>query len=274
MNAIPITPETPPQFPCWLLTRIISGDPKIWCRAKTNPGGLALSYCSHWHPDQPEAPTSPPTPSVMDKLTEETERLGLYDTVVPPPAPLPQTTEEEIDFIKYRFPSREAYQQWCEDMVTKIYYAQIAMNDTKIRGAVAEIGMKLWLQEGVELYGSPTPQESPVGREGEDKRRLDWLDKNPTYSVGRIINIPENPDPMPFAFKYGLGSRAKTIPFRGSVRHAIDAAMAGSAKAHDPFPPLPDYMRDAPLADVCKHHVPKGYYCKDCAVLQQTPDKH
>lgn len=169
MNAIPITPETPPQFPCWLLTRIISGDPKIWCRAKTNPGGLALSYCSHWHPDQPAAPIAPPTPSVMDKLTEETERLGLYDTVVPPPAP--QTTEEEIDFIKYRFPSREAYQQWCEDMVTKIYYAQIAMNDAKIREVVAEIGIKLWLQEGVDLYGSPTPQESPVGRKGEILRR-------------------------------------------------------------------------------------------------------
>lgn len=98
-----------------------------------------------------------------------------------------------------------------------------------------------------------------------DKERLDWLDSIPgNYSVGRCLHAPENPDPMPFAFTYGLGSRAKTIPFRGSVRLAIDAAMAGKTEIVDPFPPLPEHMRDAPFADVCEHGTPKGYYCAKC----------
>ena len=59
----------------------------------------------------------------------------------------------------------------------------------------------------------------------KDKARLDWLDTDcPNYAVGRTINAPENPDPEPFAFTYGLGSRKKSIPFRGSVRNAIDRA--------------------------------------------------
>lgn len=53
--------------------------------------------------------------------------------------------------MRARFETFEDYQKWCEDMVNKIYYAQIAMNDAAIRDVVREIGMKLWLQEGVEL---------------------------------------------------------------------------------------------------------------------------
>ena len=54
-----------------------------------------------------------------------------------------------------RFSSHDEYIKWCEAMVTKIYYAQIAMNDQPIRDVVAEIGSKLWLQEGVELFPYP-----------------------------------------------------------------------------------------------------------------------
>ena len=54
-----------------------------------------------------------------------------------------------------RFSSHDEYIKWCEAMVTKIYYAQIAMNDQPIREVVAEIGSKLWLQEGVELFPYP-----------------------------------------------------------------------------------------------------------------------
>ena len=51
-----------------------------------------------------------------------------------------------------RFASHDEYIKWCEAMVTKIYYAQIAMNNQPIREVVEEIGRKLWLQEGVELF--------------------------------------------------------------------------------------------------------------------------
>jgi hypothetical protein len=53
--------------------------------------------------------------------------------------------------MRYKFETAEDYQRWCESIVTKIYYAQIAMNDQVIRDVVHEIGMKLWLQEGVSL---------------------------------------------------------------------------------------------------------------------------
>ncbi len=97
-----------------------------------------------------------------------------------------------------------------------------------------------------------------------DKELLDWLDHNcPNYSVGRTMNAPESPDPMPFAFKYGLGSRAKTIPFRGSVRGAIAAALKGHHAIE-----LPDHMKNLPFADVCPHSVPIGYYCGKCAAMQ------
>ena len=52
----------------------------------------------------------------------------------------------------YKFNSREEYQKWCEDMITKIYYAQIAMDNNVIKEVVFEIGLKLWLTEGMELY--------------------------------------------------------------------------------------------------------------------------
>ncbi len=40
--------------------------------------------------------------------------------------------------------------------------------------------------------------------------------------------------------------------------------------------PLPDHMRDAPLADVCDHGWPKGYFCDKCADeirLARQPDQ-
>jgi len=49
--------------------------------------------------------------------------------------------------IHYRFESREEYEKWCENMITRIYYAQIAMNDEIICDVVSEIGIKLWLPE-------------------------------------------------------------------------------------------------------------------------------
>lgn len=59
--------------------------------------------------------------------------------------------------MRAKFETFEDYQTWCEDMVNKIYYAQIAMNDAAIRDVVHEIGMKLWLQEGVELIKEKNP---------------------------------------------------------------------------------------------------------------------
>jgi hypothetical protein len=119
---------------------------------------------------------------------------------------------------------------------------------------------------------------SDTGKEdGErlDKARLDWLDRNcPSYSVGRTMNAPESPDPMPFAFKYGLGSRVKTILFRGGVRHAIDAAMRGDTKIVDPFPPLyAEAAAHAATIERCEHGHPKAYICPKCDAAQSAPNE-
>jgi hypothetical protein len=52
---------------------------------------------------------------------------------------------------RYRFETEEEYLVWCEKLITKIYYANIAMNDNSIREAVSEIARTLHLSEGVEL---------------------------------------------------------------------------------------------------------------------------
>lgn len=54
---IPITPENPPQFPCWLF--LVKS--RRWKRAVLPLSPFMLKPSSHWHPDQPEAPTGIPT---------------------------------------------------------------------------------------------------------------------------------------------------------------------------------------------------------------------
>ena len=61
--------------------------------------------------------------------------------------------------MNYKFETHEAYLDWCEDIVTKIYYAQIAMNDESIREAVHEVGMKLWITEGCTLIKEDYPDD-------------------------------------------------------------------------------------------------------------------
>jgi hypothetical protein len=51
----------------------------------------------------------------------------------------------------YKFETKEDYNKWQHEIISKIYYANIACNDSKIREAVKEISSKLWLAEGEEL---------------------------------------------------------------------------------------------------------------------------
>jgi hypothetical protein len=72
-----ITPECQPVFPCWLYFRGTS-IPSGWVRhgSASGPGWLARNGYTHWHPDQPEAPTvtpSEPKPSVPQAVP------SLYD---------------------------------------------------------------------------------------------------------------------------------------------------------------------------------------------------
>lgn len=64
IRPIPITPETPPVFPCWLLSRggpDIDGveQPPSWGRAQDGKN-LPSHWFTHWHPDQPQAPEGTP----------------------------------------------------------------------------------------------------------------------------------------------------------------------------------------------------------------------
>ena len=44
------------------------------------------------------------------------------------------------------------YLRWCESMVIKIYYSNIAMRDDLIREVIAEIASKLHYKEGNQQY--------------------------------------------------------------------------------------------------------------------------
>ena len=51
-----------------------------------------------------------------------------------------------------KFESQEEYNQWCEDIISKIYYSNIAMNNEGIKEAVMDIASKLHIPEGECLY--------------------------------------------------------------------------------------------------------------------------
>ena len=60
--------------------------------------------------------------------------------------------KEDYKFTTAKFKSKEDYNQWCEDIITKIYYSNIAMNNEGIKEAVMEIATKLHIPEGDCLY--------------------------------------------------------------------------------------------------------------------------
>jgi len=53
--------------------------------------------------------------------------------------------------VSAKFRTINEYHEWCEDMVSKIYYANIAMNDQAIRDVVAKIASVLHVTEGNHL---------------------------------------------------------------------------------------------------------------------------
>jgi hypothetical protein len=62
------------------------------------------------------------------------------------------TTSTIRAFTMAKFESKEEYNQWCEDIISKIYYSNIAMNNEGIKEAVMEIASKLHIPEGECLY--------------------------------------------------------------------------------------------------------------------------
>lgn len=52
-----------------------------------------------------------------------------------------------------KFKNIEEYREWCENTITKIYYANIALNNDAIRDAVAEIATMLHVPNHGTLIG-------------------------------------------------------------------------------------------------------------------------
>jgi hypothetical protein len=52
---------------------------------------------------------------------------------------------------KAKFRTVKEYHGWCDSIITKIYYANIAMNDQLIADAVSKIASVLHLSEGQNL---------------------------------------------------------------------------------------------------------------------------
>lgn len=61
-----------------------------------------------------------------------------------------------------KFRTVEEYHEWCDSIITKIYYANIAMNDQLIADAVSNIASVLHLSEGQHLIDLP---EEHIGDE-------------------------------------------------------------------------------------------------------------
>lgn len=51
------------------------------------------------------------------------------------------------------FENQEEYEAWCVHMVGSIYYANIAMNNERIKEVVVEIARRMWVTEGDHLVG-------------------------------------------------------------------------------------------------------------------------
>ena len=55
-----------------------------------------------------------------------------------------------------KFKTLDEYYQWCDAMVTKIYYANIAMNDQAIADVVSKIASVLHVPNHDSLIGADT----------------------------------------------------------------------------------------------------------------------
>jgi hypothetical protein len=51
-----------------------------------------------------------------------------------------------------KFHNREEYMDWCDSIISRIYYANIAMNNEAIKKAISEIASTLHLSEGDHLF--------------------------------------------------------------------------------------------------------------------------
>ena len=63
----------------------------------------------------------------------------------------------------YKFNSENEYQSWCQNRITAIYYANIAMNNGKIAETVQEIARTLHCSEGESLVKYSTPESVQIG---------------------------------------------------------------------------------------------------------------
>jgi len=61
-----------------------------------------------------------------------------------------------------KFRTIAEYHAWCDSIITKIYYANIAGNNQAIADAVSKIASVLHLEEGHELIDTP---EEHIGDE-------------------------------------------------------------------------------------------------------------
>ena len=53
--------------------------------------------------------------------------------------------------MNYKFSSYDEYLEWCSEIISRIYYANIGMNNEAIKKCVSEIDSKLHVTEGNSL---------------------------------------------------------------------------------------------------------------------------
>jgi hypothetical protein len=66
-----------------------------------------------------------------------------------------------------KFHDREEYLHWCDSIISRIYYANIAMNHEAIRKAVSEIADTLHMSEGEYLFDGGDTESIDAETESE-----------------------------------------------------------------------------------------------------------
>ena len=64
-----------------------------------------------------------------------------------------------MNYKPYKFRTKEEYYEWCDTIITRIYYGAIAMNNEGIKDQVEEIMKTLHISEGDYLIAEPEDLE-------------------------------------------------------------------------------------------------------------------
>lgn len=168
-----ITPDSQPVFPCWLWYLIISGEPMKWARHEREPAYPAMRFCTHWHPDQPDAPAVTPGITTERDVRNTVTPWSHPDEVGYFPAAPAQGETPRTDAYQREFESGHGYPLAVHVEFAKKQEREIAT----LRAQVAQLTSERDEARdcGQRVDDKLAAAESELAELRKDKARLDWL---------------------------------------------------------------------------------------------------